>query len=58
MKAKEVVTMCDGYRPLRDANKLLKDHGLVLRWRKGDCGGDQRLLRVEKLEEKPRKGGP
>jgi hypothetical protein len=44
----EVLTLCEGYRPLRDANKLLKAHKLVLRWQKAE--GDQVLLRLEPLK--------
>lgn len=43
----EVLTLPEGLRPLRDANKLLRAYGLALRWRK--AGGDQVLVRIEKL---------
>lgn len=46
----EVLTFCDGYRPLRDANKLLKGHGLVIRWRGHPDMGDQVFIRVERLD--------
>ena len=46
----EVLTLPEGLGPLRAANKLLKEHGLVLRWR--GAGGDQVVLRVERLGEK------
>lgn len=46
----EVMTFCDGYKPLSDANKVLKEHGLILRWRTTG-GGDQVWLRVEKREK-------
>lgn len=47
----EVMTICDGYQPLRDANKLLKIEGLQLRFRRTKtCEGDQRMLRLEKLK--------
>jgi hypothetical protein len=48
----EILTMCEGYKPLRDANKLLKKHGLVLRWRGSYAEmGDQVYLRVERLQK-------
>ena len=53
MKAlvKTVLSMClEGGKPWRDANKLLKAHGLVLRWSGKDCGGDQVMLRLEPLK--------
>lgn len=52
----EVLTFCDGYQPLRDANKVLKAHGLALRWRGHPDMGDQVFVRVEKLPEKGAKG--
>ncbi len=49
----EILTMCDGYRPIRDANKLLKAHGLVLRTRGSRAElGDQAYLRLERLPGK------
>ena len=45
----EVLTFCDGYRP---PNRLLKEHGLVLRYRGHQDMGDQVFLRVEKLPTK------
>lgn len=48
----EVLTFCDGYKPLRDANKLLKSHGLVLKWRGNYAElGDQVYLRLEAIKE-------
>jgi hypothetical protein len=46
----EVLTFCEGYRPLRDANKLLKAYGLVIRWRGHQDMGDQVFIRIEQIE--------
>lgn len=46
----EILTMCDGYKPIRDANRLLKKHGLVLKTRGNRASmGDQVYLRLEKV---------
>lgn len=46
----EVYSFCDGYRPLRDANRLLKAHGLVIRYRgHSETMGDGVFLRIETL---------
>jgi hypothetical protein len=49
----EILTFCDGYRPLHDANKLLKAHGLVIRWRGHPDMGDQVFIRLERRATKP-----
>jgi len=51
----EELTFCEGYKPLRDANKLLKRHGLVIRWRGHPDMGDQVFIRIERLPEKQKK---
>jgi hypothetical protein len=48
----EIQTFCDGYQPLRDANKLLKPHGLVIRWRGHPDMGDQVFIRLERRTTK------
>ena len=46
----EILTTCDGYRPIRDANRLLKAHGLVIRTRGSRAElGDQVYIRLERL---------
>lgn len=48
----EVLTMCNGYKPLHDANKLLKKRGLVLKWRGNSREmGDQVYLRLEECQD-------
>lgn len=46
----QILTMCDGYKPIRDANKLLKKHGLFVRMK--PAGGDQKWLSIEKIKIK------
>jgi hypothetical protein len=47
----EVLTMCDGYRPVRDINKLLKAYGLVVKMRSDRQNlGDQVYLRIEQVK--------
>lgn len=48
----EVETFCEGYRPLRDANKLLKKYGLAIRYRGHPDMGDAVYIRIEELKEK------
>lgn len=49
-----LVLACDGMKGLRAANRLLREHGLVLKWRGNRRElGDQVYLRVEKLLPSP-----
>lgn len=50
----EVYSMCEGYRPVADANKLLKPFGLVIRKRGSYAEmGDAVYLRIELLGAGP-----
>jgi phage terminase small subunit len=48
----EIQTFCEGHQVLRDANKLLKPHGLVIRWRGHLDMRDQIFIRLERRATK------